>query len=105
MVVRYFHIVSIVIAPDEANPVLVVETYAVLPLPISAQFLQAITGRMHEIGQFHCRVKHPELSSGDVGGGSPSGFAGPPDFPGRPVGKTPDHCSILTVVVNNVKHY
>jgi len=45
MIVRDFHFVSIVSAPFEANSVLIVDSYAVLPKPITVQFLQPVSGR------------------------------------------------------------
>ena len=105
VIVRYFNVVSIVIAPYEANAVLVVDTDAVLPLPVSPQFLQAVTRWVHQITQVHCRVEHSELSSRDVGGGSSLGLAGTPDDLCHPIGKTPDHVTIITCTVNNVKRY
>jgi hypothetical protein len=40
------------IAPDKTNPVLVVDSDAVLSLPVPSQFLQAIPRRVLKIKQF-----------------------------------------------------
>jgi hypothetical protein len=45
MVVGYFYIVSIGSTPFETNSVLIVDSYAVLTLPIAMQFLQPVSGR------------------------------------------------------------
>jgi hypothetical protein len=80
VIVRYLYIVGIVIAPNEANPVLIVDANTVLSLPVAAQFLEPVTGWTLQIMQFHGHIEHSQLSSGYIGRGRASGLAGPPYF-------------------------
>jgi hypothetical protein len=45
MVIRDLHIIGIGSAPFEANSVLIVDTDAVLALPIAVKLLQSVSGR------------------------------------------------------------
>ena len=45
MVIRNLHIVSVGYVPVEANSVLIVDSYTVLTLSVTAQFLQPVAGR------------------------------------------------------------
>jgi hypothetical protein len=51
MIVHDFHVMRIAIAPCEADPPLVVDANAVLPLAVRAQGFQAIAGRNAKVAQ------------------------------------------------------
>ena len=51
MVIYDLNLVGVVVAPDEANPPLVVDANAVLAMAIAPKRLQAIPGRLLEIVQ------------------------------------------------------
>jgi len=91
MIVRDFYIADVVIAPNKANPVLIVNANAVLSLSVAAQFLESVTGRTLQITQFYCDIDHSQFSFGHIPRGRASGPPGPPYFFGRPVREAPDH--------------
>jgi hypothetical protein len=63
VIVGYLDLESIAIAPGEADPPLVVDSYAVLSLAAPLQLLQAIARRHPKILRRNCPVKDQELSS------------------------------------------
>jgi hypothetical protein len=91
MTVRHFYIVGIVIAPGEANPILIVDPNAVLSSTVVAQFLQPVTRGTLQITQLYCHIEHSEFSFCYIRRRSTSGLAGSPDFLGRPIRETADH--------------
>jgi hypothetical protein len=105
VIVRYFDIVSILLMPHEANPILVVDPDAVLPMPVSLEFFQPIAGRNSEIVPVPSRIQQRKFSFGDPGGRRPSGLARSPDFRRFCRGETLNHASIVTIAVNNVNRY
>jgi hypothetical protein len=63
MVVSEFHVVSLALAPDEADPP-IIDPDAVLALPVSAQALQTVARHDAQLVEAPCRVDHPELPRG-----------------------------------------
>jgi len=105
MVVRDFYFVSIGSPPYEANSVLIVDSYAVLSLPVAMQFLQPVSERDLQVVQHHGAVEHHELSFRDTSGRRTPWFARSPDFRRLLVGETLDHFASITEYVNNVNRY
>jgi hypothetical protein len=64
VVVHDFDVVGVAAPPSEADPPLVVDPDAVLPLPIAAQSLKPVTGRDPQVVQAVRSVQHPELPQG-----------------------------------------
>ena len=44
-VIHYFHVVRVACFPDKANAPLVIDSNAVLPLPVAREFLQSVARR------------------------------------------------------------
>jgi hypothetical protein len=61
MVVRNLHIERVAFVPPEADPPLLVDADAVLPLPITRQGFQPIPRRDPQFGEVYRRVEKPEL--------------------------------------------
>lgn len=61
MVVDHFHILRADLGPAEADPLLVVDSDAVLPSPITPQGFQAIPWRHAQVIEKRCGVKRIEL--------------------------------------------
>jgi hypothetical protein len=78
-------------SPLETDPESIVDSDAVLSLPVAAQFLQAIAGRNAQVIERLRAIEHGELSPRDCGWGSTSGFPGAPDFRRLLVGESLDH--------------
>jgi hypothetical protein len=78
-------------SPLEADPELIVDSDAVLPLPVAAQFLQAIAGGNAQVIERQRAIEHGKLSPCDCGRGSTIGFSGAPDFRRLLVGEILDH--------------
>jgi hypothetical protein len=105
VIVRDLNVVSIVITPNEADPILVVDADAVFPLPFPLKLFQAIPrGKLH-ISQVPCCIQHRKFSLRNPSGRRPSSLARSPDFRRLLVGETLDHPSIITNIVNNVNRY
>ena len=65
MVVAHFNFVGVVvIAPDKADTVLIVDPYAVLSFPVTFERFKAIAGRKSEVVQNLGRIHHFELATG-----------------------------------------
>ncbi|HWY53645.1 MAG TPA: hypothetical protein VNZ03_04235 [Terriglobales bacterium] len=45
------------IAPNKTDPVLIINPNTVLPSPVTAQFLEPVTGRTPQIVQFYCHIE------------------------------------------------
>ncbi len=61
VVIRDFHIVSVPVAPFEADSILIVDPDAVLIGAITFQAFQSIARQSGEIGQMACDMEHAEL--------------------------------------------
>jgi hypothetical protein len=91
MLIGYFHIVSVVIAPHETDSVLIVDPYAALSSPITTQFLETVARGIVQITQFQGCIQHSQFSLCDIRRGRASGLAGSPDLLCRPIGEASDH--------------
>jgi len=63
MVVHNFNAVSVSAAPHEADTPLVVDPYAVLPVPVTAERLQPICGWSSQIFEFGGSLNHSQFSA------------------------------------------
>jgi hypothetical protein len=63
MVVHNFNAVSVSVAPHKADTPLVVDTYAVLPVRVTAERLQPIGGRSFQIFEFGSGLNHSQFSA------------------------------------------
>jgi hypothetical protein len=61
VVVRDLDVVGVTTPPSEADPPLVIDPDAVLPLPITAQSFQPVARRDAQVVQAVRSVQHPEL--------------------------------------------
>jgi len=66
MIVYNFNIVSVSLAPTEADTPLVIDPNAVLPLPVSSQFLKAISWRDKKIIQSLRRIQQEQFPLSDA---------------------------------------
>jgi hypothetical protein len=66
MIVYDFNIVSVPLAPTEADTPLVIDPNAVLSLPVSSQFLKAISWRDKKIIQLLCRIQQEQFPLSDA---------------------------------------
>jgi hypothetical protein len=62
MVIRDLRLVRITVPPDEANPVLIIDPYGVLPRAVIGKLMQPVAGRNLEIVQFFRGVQHDQLT-------------------------------------------
>jgi hypothetical protein len=92
MIVSDLDVVSVVLSPDKTNPVLVINSDAVLSATASPQFLQAVAGREPQIIEHKRRVKHGKFPFRRGRWKRASRLASSPDFRRTPVGETLDHC-------------
>lgn len=67
MIVHEFDVLSAAFDPTEADTILIVDAYAVLPGAISAQRLKAIAGRYAQIRKLRRDFQLTQLASGDLG--------------------------------------
>jgi hypothetical protein len=65
MVVHNFHVVRVVLSPDEADPPLIVEANAVLARSISRKRFQPIPRQVSEVAQAQSIVEEPEFAPRD----------------------------------------
>ena len=91
VIVDYFHFICIVIAPHEADAILIVNADAVLARSIPSQFLKAIAGRLLKIQQFSGGVQDREFPPGDTRRRRSPGPASPPNLFGRSIRESTNH--------------
>jgi hypothetical protein len=91
MVVSQLHVKGIMSAPTKADAVLIIDSYAVLALPISSKFLQPVPRRRSQVCQVYGRVQHGQFAAGDCCGRAPSGPAGLPNFRRLLIGESLNH--------------
>jgi hypothetical protein len=72
MVIHDFYSVGCPVSPDEANAPLVVDPYAVLPLPVAFKRFEAVGGRNAQVVKTGNGVEHVEFAQGDAGEGDES---------------------------------
>jgi len=78
MVVDDFDIPGISIAPSEADPPLIIDAYAMLPLPGSFQFFEMVPGRNLQVVEAHGGMDLQEFSQGDTLNGRRDAFRSSP---------------------------
>ena len=66
VVVRDLNLVGISRLPSEANPILIVDPYAVLPAPVAAQPFESIPPRNTELAEVSDSIDLIELPTGDL---------------------------------------
>ena len=103
MVIRDFNCASVGTAPFEAYSVLIVDSNAVLSLPVTVQFLQPVSRRDLQVVQRQGTVEHGQLSFRHAGRRRAPCLARSPDLRRFLVGESLDHRAIITTNVNNVK--
>lgn len=64
MVIRNFHIISVAVAPFEADSVLIIDPDAVLAPAITLEGFHPVTRQSGEISQLVCSIDHAELLEG-----------------------------------------
>jgi hypothetical protein len=67
VVVHHFDLLRVAVFPHEADPILVVDPYAVLPTPITAQRLEVVAGKRAEVVESLRRVQLHQLALSDPG--------------------------------------
>jgi hypothetical protein len=97
----------VAVIPVEADPPLIIDPDAMLTLPISREFFQAIPGRHFEVAQRISRVQQEELLQGRSVNilWELSRALAIEDPLGLFVSEAPNHGAIITLRVNNVKRY
>ena len=103
MVIRDFNFVSVGTSPFKADPVLIVDSYAVLSLPITVQFLQPVSRWDFQVFQRQGTVEHGQLPFCHAAWRRAPCLARPPNLRRFLVGESLDHQAIITTNVNNVK--
>src|SRR5712692_6313006 len=64
MIVGNFHVVGVPVPPHKANAPLVIDSDAVLPLPVTVQRLQPVARNGGQIPKFSRSIEHLELPKG-----------------------------------------
>ena len=65
MIIQDFDLVSVFVAPDEADAPLVIHSNAMPAYPVTFQSLQTVAGRHSHIFQGSGAVQHDQLSQGN----------------------------------------
>jgi hypothetical protein len=66
VIVGYLNVVSISASPEEANPPLIVNPYAVLPFSVAVQRFQSVSWWGRQISQFSGAVHLPKLPTSNL---------------------------------------
>lgn len=66
VIVRYLDSVSVSVFPRKADTPLVIDSYAILPFPISFQFLQVVRRWNSQVVLVFSVVDHAQLSQGHL---------------------------------------
>ena len=92
MVIHDLHLMSIAIAPNEANAILVVDSNAVLASPVAAQGFESVAREGPQVFQPMCGMKLPQFPLRHPGDApeSPRGLAEKEGLR-VPIPKRPDH--------------
>lgn len=69
MVVDHFNLMGVAVSPHEADPILIVDPYAVLPPPISIQRLEMVPRKSTEVIETMRCVHLNQLALHDPGDG------------------------------------
>lgn len=106
MVINNFDIFRTSLGTAEANPELPVDSYAVLILAVTMQWLQHIAGRHFKIIQLDCNLKLPDFPQGNsFKVDETSDAAAACQFLGILTVERYDHGLTMTPCDNNVKRY
>lgn len=65
MVVHHFDLLRVAIPPHEADPILVIDPYAVLPTSISGESLEVVAWERPQVVETLRRVELDQLALGD----------------------------------------
>jgi hypothetical protein len=105
MVVHNFNAVSVSAAPHKADTPLVVDPYAMLPVPVTAERLQPVRGWGFQILEFGGGLNHSQFSARyNLDIAEPSAVMAQPDLFGFLAAKRLDH-RLLYRTSCNVKQY
>jgi hypothetical protein len=107
MVIHDLHFLSVAVAPNKANTVALVDSNAVLPRSITAQFLQAVSRWHPQVAKSLCSIQEQELPKRRPPQIRPDGstsFASE-ELSGLFIAEAPDHGLSITYDVNIVKRY
>ncbi len=66
VIVNNFNLVGVPVLPDEAQPVAIVNTDAVLSFTVAAQFLQAVSGRHAQVFWAGSGIQNKQLAQGSM---------------------------------------
>jgi len=62
VIVHDFDVVSVTVAPDKTNPVLIIDADAMLTLPVASERFKTISWKNNQVAKLMCRVQLLELS-------------------------------------------
>jgi hypothetical protein len=105
VIVRDLNVVRVTGAPNKAYPVLIVNSYTVLPTPVPNKFFQAISRRRPQVFESDGGVKRRQFPARDARWRRSLGLACQPNLPGSGSGEALNHQSIVTYIVINVNRY
>ncbi len=92
MIVENFYVIRVPIAPDKADPPLIVDSDRILTVPISSQRLQSIPGKRSQDSQFSRGVELKQFAQrGSFDGLEPLAVMVVKKLLDLPRGKTEDH--------------
>jgi len=92
VVVDDLDVVGITVLPDEADAVLIIDPYAVLPGSVSDELFEPICRWNPKVSEGHSGIEHPEFPDRDLCHGlEASGRFAPPERGGLSVPKADDH--------------
>jgi hypothetical protein len=67
VVVHHFDLLRVAVFPHEADPILIVDPYAVLPTSVSAERLEVVARERAQVVQSLCCVQLHQLALSDTG--------------------------------------
>jgi hypothetical protein len=105
MIINNLNVIRVAVAPAEADAPLGIDSYAVLPFPVSRQGFQTVRRRNPKVRKRPGIVQHPQFPPRyllDIAGQTPRNLPLPHLFR-LPSSKTPDHASTITHRVIAVK--
>src|SRR5262245_45302410 len=104
VIIRNLYVVGVPGIPTKAHPVLIVDPYRMLSLPIPRKLLQAITGRRQKVLKLASGVHHPQLPASDLARrGEALGTLPKEHTLGHPVPKPPDHDAYVSPLDTCIK--
>jgi len=91
VIVSDLDVISVILPPFEADSVLVVDSDAVLSLPVAMQFLEPVSRRNSQVVERLGRIEHRQLSFRYIRRRGTFRSSGVPDFCCVPVRESLDH--------------